>query len=242
MAELDSAALRKRQAWAEKQDTATYIDEMGSYAVARDASIVRALLGKGSGRCLDLPCGTGRFLELEKELGYKVTAADYSPTMMGVAQQHKDVTFVQADAFKPPFEPGTFEAILVIRLLFHYGNPEVIIEALARCLAPGGRIVFDTLNPLSLRYWASKVIQVFRRDPARRLYFVRPGAMKCRLRAFGLKVVRTQGAYVFPTRFYRYLPKWFPPLVDLVEKLIPRPLRVLTFWQVVREDEALSGR
>jgi len=234
MTKLDSAALKKRQAWAERPGTQTYIDEMGRYAVARDEAIVRSLLGRGPGRLLDLPCGTGRFLEMEKELGFTVTAADYSPTMMSVAQQHEGVEFVTADAFDPPFEAATFDAILVMRLLFHYANPEAIVSALARSLKPGGRMVFDTLNCFSTRWLASKAIKVYRKDDTRRLYFETPGSMRRKLSQIGLRVVATRTAYLLPTRAYRKLPRVVTWMADACEALTLPPLRVLTYWHVER--------
>ena len=238
MAELDSAALSKRTAWATRSGTETYIQEMGRYAVERDAQIVREMLGTArtsDAALLDLPCGTGRFLDLEKELGFEVTGADYSPTMMGVAQRHPNVKFVQADAFNPPFAPDSFDAILIIRLMFHYRNPEDILAALLPSLRPGGRIIFDTLNTFSLRWWASKVIGLVRRDPARRLYFESFSTMQAKLRKLGLKVVGRRSAYYYPTRLYRMLPGPLVTLTHLWEKLVPQRFRVLTYWHVERE-------
>jgi len=232
MTKLDSAAVQKRQAWAERPGTQTYIDEMGRYAVARDEAIVRPLLGRGPGRLLDLPCGTGRFLEIEKELGFTITAADYSPTMMSVAQRHAGVEFVTADAFDPPFEADTFDAILIMRLLFHYANPEAIVSALAKSLKPGGRMVFDTLNRFSTRWMASKVIKVYRKDPTRRLYFETPGSMRRKIEQAGLRVTATRTAYLLPTRAYRVLPRVVTWMADACESLTPSSLRVLTYWQV----------
>jgi len=211
---------------------------MGRYAVARDEAIVRSLLGRGPGRLLDLPCGTGRFLEMDKELGFTVTAADYSPTMMSVAKQHEGVEFVTADAFDPPFEPDTFDAILVMRLLFHYANPEAIVSALSRSLKPGGRMVFDTLNRFSTRWMASKVIKVYK-TPARRLYFETQSSMRHKIEQAGLRVTATRTAYVLPTRAYRRLPRVVTCLVDACEKLTLPSLRVLTYWQV--EKPAFAG-
>ena len=232
MTKLDSAAIQKRQAWAERSGTQTYIDEMGRYAVERDEAIVRSLLGRGPGRLLDLPCGTGRFLEMEKELGFTITAADYSPTMMSVAKQHAGVEFVTADAFDPPFAPDTFDAILIMRLLFHYANPEAIVSALAKSLKPGGRMVFDTLNRFSTRWMASQVIGACRKDPARRMYFETRASMGRKIEQAGLRVVETRRAYLLPTRAYRRLPRVVTGLIDVCEKLTLPPLRVLTYWHV----------
>jgi SAM-dependent methyltransferase len=234
MVELDSSAIRKRQAWATRAGTESYVQEMGAYALARDEEIIRDLLGRGPGHLLDMPCGTGRYLDLEKELGFRITAADYSPTMLAVARKHDDVQFVQADAFNPPFAAETFDAILISRLLFHYRNPEAIIGALLPSLKHGGRMIFDTLNAFSLRWSASRVIELFRRDAARRLYFERPAAMAGKIEALGLRVLRRRSAYFLPTRLYRSLPGAAIRVADCLEKATPASCRVLMFWEVAR--------
>ena len=234
MAELDSAAIRKRQAWSEKSDTEDYVEKMGRYALVRDERIVASMLGHGPGKLLDLPCGTGRYLDLEKERGFEIVAADYSPTMLSVAKRHQDVKFVQADAFDPPFDSESFDVILVSRLLFHYRNPEAIIGALSRCLKPGGKMVFDTLNRFSLRWWASMLLRPLHRDPARRLYFETHRSMTRKLDALGLKVKRRTSAYVLPTRSYRLIGRVASRVIHCFETFLPAQLRVLTFWQVER--------
>lgn len=228
---LDSADLRKRQSWAERQGVQTYIQEMGEYAVRRDQAVLAAFVGQGPGRALDMPCGSGRFLGLLKERGFAVTAADYSPPMLEEARRrHPDIEIVRGDIFNPPFAPETFDLILVSRLLFHYAQSERIIAALLPCLKPGGRMVFDTLNAFSTRWLASKLLQLVRRDPARRLYFQRPSAMRGTLAALGLEVLDRRSAYLLPTRLYRRLPRALIAMADLLEKLAP--VRVLTFWHV----------
>ena len=228
----DPSAAAKREAWATRDKTETYTQDMGSYALARDARILRFLLGTRPGRLLDMPCGTGRHLGMEKELGFEITAADYSPSMLSVARHHSDIPFVRADVFHPPFAERTFHVILISRLLFHYRHPEGILSVLLPCLKDGGRLVFDTLNAFSLRWCASWMLRPFRRDTARRLYFQTPASMARKLRRLGLCVSQQEGAYLFPTRFYRYLPAPLVRLADGLEKIVPSALRVLTFWEV----------
>lgn len=225
-------AVRKRDAWAVQPDVDVYIDRMGRYAVKRDEGLVRELLGSGEGRLLDLPCGTGRFLQAGTDLGYQVTAADYSPAMMSVATRFEGVEFVRADAFDPPFENEAFDAILTMRLLFHYAEPEKIIGALARTLRPGGRMVFDTLNPGSSRWLASQVVHRLNRSPAKRLYFADPMRLASHLDSLGLTVERRVGVYLLPTRSYRLLPDSLTRAVHAIEQRARFLPRVLNYWQV----------
>lgn len=236
---LSEQARRKRDAWAQRNHVDTYVQEMGRYAVRRDREIIQAMLGHGPGRLLDMPCGTGRYLELEKDLGYDVVASDYSPTMLSVATRFPGVQFVRADVFAPPFEPASFDVILISRLLFHYAETERILAALLPCLKPGGRMIFDVLNTFSMRWLASKVLGCVRRDPAKRLYFETFGSMRRRLDRLGLRVLDRRSAYIMPTRLYRYLPSWACGVLHAMEKLVPPAMRVLSSYNVTRAE---SGR
>jgi SAM-dependent methyltransferase len=227
------AARRKRDAWAVQAGTETYVREMGSYALARDAQAFTDAIGRGPGRLLDIPCGTGRNFDLARGQGYTIIGADFSPTMLRVARKYEAVPLVRADAFAPPFDRDTFDVILMPRLLFHYANPESIIAGLLPSLKPGGRMVFDTLNTFSTRWLAGLIAQPFR-DPARRTFFESPHGFTQKLADLGLEVTRCRSAYLLPTRLYRFLP---PPLVSLIhalESLVPKRFRVLTYWQVNR--------
>jgi 2-polyprenyl-3-methyl-5-hydroxy-6-metoxy-1,4-benzoquinol methylase len=238
---MDEAAIRKREAWAQRQGVQTYIQEMGRYALLRDEQVVTDMLGHGPGRLLDMPCGTGRFLELEKQRGFTVTAADYSPTMLSVARQHAGVEVTQADIFNPPFAPESFDAILICRLMFHYAQPENILRGLLPALRPGGRIIFDTLNPFSSRWLASQLLRPVRSDPARRLYFQPHRRMRQSLRQMGLELLERRSQYILPTRLYRYLPMPVCKALGMLEKAVPPSLRVLTYWHVRRPSKDMPA-
>lgn len=233
-AKLSSIAIQKRDAWAARQGVDTYVQEMGAYGRKRDAEIITSMVGQGPGLLLDMPCGTGRYLALAKSLGFDIVAADYSPTMLSVARRQEGVRFVQADVFNPPFEPATFDVILISRLLFHYAHPETIIALLLPALKPDGRMIFDTLNRYSSRWLASQIVQVIRPEPARRLYFERPVEMEEKLTTLGLKVLQHRSAYLLPTRLYRFVSAGATKICDGVERLFPTSLRVLSYWHVSR--------
>ena len=229
---LDDNSARKRDAWAQREGVDEYTAQIGDYALQRDRHVIGSFLGEGPGRILDIPCGTGRFIALERSKGFQVVAADYSPTMLSVAEQYEGVEFVRADVFDPPFQPAFFDVILISRLMFHYASPERILRHLLPSLKPGGRIVFDTLNPLSSRWVASQCVHAVNRDPAKRLHFEPPGRMRRKLDAMGLKVLDWTTGYILPTRVYKWLPGFIIGTCDLFEHMMPRSLRVVSYWHV----------
>src|SRR5205823_5865933 len=51
---------------------------------------------------------------------------------------------VQADAFALPLAPGACDAVVSLRLLFHFADPAPLLRELRRITRPGGRLVCDT--------------------------------------------------------------------------------------------------
>lgn len=90
---------------------------------------------------LDVGCGTGRFMEIAAESGAEVIgldlsfAVDAAYTNMG---RRPGIHIVQADVFKPPFPPATFDAIYSIGVLHHTPSTREAFLALPPLLKPAG--------------------------------------------------------------------------------------------------------
>jgi ubiquinone/menaquinone biosynthesis C-methylase UbiE len=102
---------------------------------------------------LDVGTGTGCVALLAAELGHEVTASDYSPQMLRVAQakadeQGLDIRFVLTDALLDGIDHKQFDVVISRHLIWALQNPE---EALARwreVCRPGGKVVvIDQLRP-----------------------------------------------------------------------------------------------
>lgn len=73
---------------------------------------------------LDIPCGTGRITQHLLDLGYKVSGADISQDMMGIAQEkigtHPNFArFHQVDAEDTKLPAASFDCITSVRLMGH---------------------------------------------------------------------------------------------------------------------------
>lgn len=97
-------------------------------------------------RILDVGCGTGRFAEIALSTGATVVALDYS-TAVDACQanlgSNPRCDVVQGDVYHLPFAPGTFDVVYCYGVLQHTPDPAAAFQALARQLAPGGRISVD---------------------------------------------------------------------------------------------------
>ncbi|TDD87217.1 class I SAM-dependent methyltransferase [Actinomadura rubrisoli] len=106
---------------------------------------LRALLGQGSGICLEIGCGTGVHADLVRSLGWSPVGVDLSAGMLGYANGRLPI--VQGAAERLPIASGTVPA--VISVMVHTdmpGYPAVLREA-ARVLRPDGVLVHVGVHP-----------------------------------------------------------------------------------------------
>lgn len=103
---------------------------------------------------LDLACGTGRHAFELARRGYRVAAADLSPTLLAAAarktQRHAGrVSLVRADMRRLPFH-ASFSAVLQLFTAFGYFHDdaanEAVLAAVRAALRPGGWHMLDFLN------------------------------------------------------------------------------------------------
>jgi ubiquinone/menaquinone biosynthesis C-methylase UbiE len=114
----------------------------------------RALAGSEPKTVLDMGCGTGRLAVALAERGHRVTGADPSAGMMKVARSRSGterVRWVDSDAARLALKTR-FDLIIMTGHVFQVFLEDEEVRAtlrnLRRHLAPGGRLAFETRNPL----------------------------------------------------------------------------------------------
>jgi ubiquinone/menaquinone biosynthesis C-methylase UbiE len=113
-----------------------------------------ALAGVAPKTILDMGSGTGRLAVALAERGHRVTGADPSPGMLQVARSrrgHQRVTWVDSTAADLALATR-FDLIImtghVFQVFLSDADVRATLGALRRHLAPGGRLAFETRNPL----------------------------------------------------------------------------------------------
>lgn len=142
---------------------------------------------RGDVMVLDLGCGRGEFLELLREEGIEAAGVDSNGLMVdtcldkGLRCRKGDILEYLAD-WQDGALGGIFSSQVIEHLPPHYLKN--LIELSRRKLSPGGTLVFETINPLSV----FALVQVYFLDLSHRNP-VHPQALKFMLEASGFEDV-----------------------------------------------------
>jgi len=106
---------------------------------------LRALLGPGSGVCLEVGCGTGVHAATVRALGWTPVGVDISAGMLRHARGR--LAIARADAQRLPLHDESLPA--VISVMVHTDMPGylAVVREAARVLRPGGTLVHVGVHP-----------------------------------------------------------------------------------------------
>ncbi|MBM3726163.1 MAG: class I SAM-dependent methyltransferase [Acidobacteria bacterium] len=121
---------------------------IASRAAVTDEAVVRAVLRHQPARVLDCGCGEGWLSHRLAREGVQPVGFDVSPDLVAAARQGPGVFHVLsfAEFEEDPARLGVFDLAAVNFSLFEEDLGS-FLQAIARVLAPGGRLVIQTLHP-----------------------------------------------------------------------------------------------
>jgi ubiquinone/menaquinone biosynthesis C-methylase UbiE len=122
-------------------------------AAELEEKVVRFVAPSGAERVLDSGSGPGALAFALAPHVREVVAVDLVPELLEQgrkrAERHPNVTFVEGDATKLPFDYGEFDLAGSLRTLHHIARPELAVAELARVTRPRGRVlVIDQIAPV----------------------------------------------------------------------------------------------
>jgi SAM-dependent methyltransferase len=99
----------------------------------------------GDERALDVGTGAGTLALALAPLVGEVVGVDVVPELLEAARRDapRNVTFVEADATRLPFEDESFDLVCCRRTLHHVARPELVVAELARVARRGGAVFID---------------------------------------------------------------------------------------------------
>lgn len=139
----------QREDWDRK-----YAEKEQLWSLEPNRVLVEEAAGLEPGRALDLACGEGRHAIYLAQLGWCVTAADFSEAAIAKAWKRAanagvEVDFHCADVVSFDPEPGAFDLVLLFFLHLPADERRVVLGRAAGALASGGTFILvghDLLN------------------------------------------------------------------------------------------------
>ncbi|MFC7621632.1 class I SAM-dependent methyltransferase [Microlunatus sp. GCM10028923] len=113
----------------------------------RNLQPLRDLLGSGTGRCLDLGCGTGAYADVIKDSGRTPVGLDVSGDQLRHARSRYDGGVVLGDAQRLPFADRSFDTVLAAWISTDVDDFAAVLHEVARVLRPGGVMINYGVHP-----------------------------------------------------------------------------------------------
>ena len=111
-----------------------------------EAHALGQLIGPGSGRCLDVGCGTGVAAEAVAALGWSVVGVDISGDLLAAARG-RGLEVLQSSASTLPFPDASFDAAISVWTHTDIDDFPVVVKEVARVLRAGSPFVYVGAHP-----------------------------------------------------------------------------------------------
>lgn len=131
----------------------------------------RRIAQAAEGRVLEIGIGTGLNLPFYTDRVREVTGLDPSTALLAMAERRHPatgttLTLVQGSGEDLPFEPASFDAVVMTWTLCSVGDPLATLREVRRVLRPAGQLLFveHGLSPdPAIRKWQDRVTPAWKR-------------------------------------------------------------------------------
>ena len=121
-------------------------------AASLEQDVLRFVAPSGDERALDSGTGSGALAFALAPHVREVVGVDIVPELLEQARKRAErfpnVTFLEGDSTKLPFEYGSFDLAGTLRTLHHIARPELAMAELVRVTRPRGRVLVDQIAPV----------------------------------------------------------------------------------------------
>jgi len=153
-----------------------YWSEEGAKKYGYDSycqKLVKLVLKSKPKKVYDLACGTGYpFIKSLLKKGIKVYGSDVSPRLVYEARENYPKAKLKLGDYREIVEfSNAFDVSYCFRSSWYMEDLEKMIKELVRITKPGGRVIFDVLNPSATKKEAKQIVKEM-------IFFWRNGDLK----------------------------------------------------------------
>lgn len=123
-----------------------YVEGIAKPISAAADELIRGLLGRGTGSCLDVGCGGGHHAPALAGLGWSVLGIDSSWDQLRLAAGRGQAA-VLGDAAALPFASGSVDAVVTIMTSTDFDDLGGTLAECNRVLSPNGKLVLVGSHP-----------------------------------------------------------------------------------------------
>lgn len=105
---------------------------------------------------LEVGCGTGLILARVAREARRAEGVDLSPGMLELARK-RGLEVREASATELPYPDNSFDVVYSFKVLAHVPDIDKALSEMARVCRPGGHVLAELYNPLSLRFLAKRI-------------------------------------------------------------------------------------
>jgi SAM-dependent methyltransferase len=116
-----------------------------------EVSKVIKFIRRGSGKVLDIGCGTGDRLDVFRNKGFETYGVETSDAAV-YAKEHLKLNVIKGDLFSAHFPNQLFDIVTLYNVLEHTHDPMRVCQEVHRILKDGGSLVIQVPNKDSLQY------------------------------------------------------------------------------------------
>jgi len=99
----------------------------------------------GERRLLDVGCGSGSFLGVARDLGWRCAGIEMDAAAAEKARRFTSELFV-GDVLAAPFASGSFDVVTAFHVVEHVPDPVAVLARMLDWTAPGGRVIVEVPN------------------------------------------------------------------------------------------------
>lgn len=224
---MDKREVYKSPRVVDTYDQRLYFGRSGGLFYHREVSNIEDWF-PGSGKVLDVPCGTGKLGRLLKEReGLELYGIDISPLMVEAAEKTKAYQHLEVgDLTNLSYDDGMFDLIYVSRFFMLYEDITPFLKEISRLLSPEGLFIFD-----NIRRSIHNLIDSTVGTAEGRNYPRKTRVMKEILEQTGFELLDRRSAFLVSTGIMNRMPPLIFRLFTALERIFPESRRVMEFYK-----------